>query len=338
MILADYDTLMAGNTLKSPTATAHDVRYEPAPWEAKMNDSNELDLQALESAKTYMGRFAWPTVLLGTGVFVGYVATPILVVSGQLSLLAGFCLMSVLAYAAYTVLHDAAHGSISGSHRSLRWLNELMGYLAAWVVMIPLTAHRHEHLAHHRHTNDAEGDPDYIVGSLTKSPWSAVQVAIRVLSKQFTYYFNERWSRAPRSQNLYLCLEIAAALAPRLAFLVAGFWVEGLVLFVLAEIVGVVILLYLFAYIVHKPHESVGRYVDTSTIVARGPAGKIVSLLWGYQNYHSIHHLFPRVPFYTYPALFEDIEDVMRKKGAPIYTIGVRGIRADEPVLQGLVV
>lgn len=298
-----------------------------------MNKSDELDLQALEAAKKYMGGFAWPTVVLGVGIFVGYVATPVLVVTGQLSLLAGFCLMSMLVYAAYTVLHDAAHGSISGSHRSLRWLNELMGYLAAWIIMIPLTAHRHEHLAHHRHTNDAEGDPDYIVGSITRSPWSAVLVVARVLLNQFSYYFGERWSRAPRSQNLTLCLEVVAALAPRIAFIAAGYWVEGLVLFVLAEIVGLVILMYLFAYIVHKPHESVGRYVDTSTIVARGPAGKIVSLLWGYQNYHSIHHLFPRVPFYTYPALFSDIEQVMRDKGAPIYTLELTGIRPDTPAL-----
>lgn len=298
-----------------------------------MNKSDELDLQALESAKKYMGGFAWPTVLLGAGVFCAYVATPVLVVTGQLPLLAGFCLMSVLVYAAYTVLHDAAHGSISGSHRSLRWVNELMGYLAAWIIMIPLTAHRHEHLAHHRFTNDAEGDPDYVVGGIAKSPWSAVMVVVRVLLKQFSYYFGERWSRAPRSQNLYLCLEVAAALVPRVAFVAAGYWVEGLVLLVLAEIVGLVILMYLFAYIVHKPHESVGRYVDTSTIVARGPAGKIVSLLWGYQNYHSIHHLFPRVPFYTYPALYNDIEQVMRDKGAPIYTLGISGIHPDTPAL-----
>lgn len=295
-----------------------------------MNKTDKLDLQALQSAKNYMGRFAWPTVVLGVVVFVSYVITPLLVASGQLSLLAGFCLMSVLVYASYTVLHEAAHGTISGSHSSLRWVNELMGYLAAWVLMIPLTAHRHEHLAHHRHTNDEAGDPDYIVGNITRSPVSAALVAISVLKKQFTYYLSERWSRAPRSQNINLCLEIFAALAPRLIFCAAGYWVEGLVLFILAEIVGLVILLYLFAYIVHKPHDKIGRFVDTSTILARGPAGKVISLLWGYQNYHSIHHLFPRVPFYTYPALYGDIEDVMREKGAPIYTLDARGIQPQE--------
>ena len=94
---------------------------------------------------------------------------------------AGLLLMSVLTYAAYTVLHDAAHGSISGSHKELRWLNEMLGYMAAWVLMIPLTAHRHEHLAHHRHTNE-EGDPDLVVADMNKSPLHAAKAALGVVA------------------------------------------------------------------------------------------------------------------------------------------------------------
>ena len=298
-----------------------------------MQTTDTLDQQANKRAQNYMGKLALPTVALALSVFTGYAVTLALTLAGLCPLIVAVPVIAVLTYLTYTVLHESAHGSISGSHKNLRWLNEALGYIAGWIIMIPLTAHRHEHLAHHRHTNDAEGDPDYIVGSITRSPWSAVLVVLRVLCKQFSFYFGERWSRAPRSQNLYLCLEVVAALAPRIAFIAAGYWLEGLVLFVLAEIVGLVILMYLFAYIVHKPHESVGRYVDTSTIVARGTAGKIVSLMWGYQNYHSIHHLFPRVPFYTYPALYNDIEQVMRDKGAPIYTLGLSGIHPDTPVL-----
>ena len=48
---------------------------------------------------------------------------------------------------------------------------------------------------------------------------------------------------------------------------------------------------------------------------------------WMFQNYHSIHHLFPRVPFYKYAELFEEIEDVMVAKQAPIYNISVRGLK-----------
>ena len=50
--------------------------------------------------------------------------------------------------------------------------------------------------------------------------------------------------------------------------------------------------------------------------------------LWLFQNYHSIHHLFPRVPFYRYPSVFGDIEEIMVARGAPVYHLGVDGLRA----------
>ena len=292
-----------------------------------MENEDNLDMLALKAAQQHMGKVAWPTVVLGMVVVVVYLATPVLVLMDMLPLVAAVPLMAFLTYASYTVLHDAAHGSISGSNTSLRWLNETMGYIAAWIMMIPLTAHRHEHLAHHRHTNQPDADPDYLVADMTRSPIHAIRAAIKMYTGQYHYYAKNRWSKGQSSQNLYFCLEVFAALAPRIAFLAAGFWVEGVALFVIGWILGISALLFLFAYIVHTPHASVGRYVDTSTIVVDGPIGSIVTLLWGFQNYHSIHHLFPRVPFYSYRAVFEEIEPIMTARGAPIYRLGAGGLQ-----------
>jgi len=297
-----------------------------------MKKKDNLDLVALEAAKQHMGGFAWPTVVLGIVLLAAYLATPALVVTGVMPLLVAVPLVGLVTYASYTVLHDAAHGSISGSHTSLRWVNESMGYIAAWIFMMPLTAHRHEHLAHHRHANRPEEDPDFVVADMTRSPFHALRAAARIYTGQFSYYFTHRWNKGPRSQNLYLCLELFAAVAPRLAFVAAGFWVEGLALFAIGWLLGIALVMFLFAYIVHTPHQSVGRYVDTSTFVIDGLGGKLATLLWGFQNYHSIHHLFPRVPFYTYRAVFEEIEPVMLAKGAPIYRIGFDGLQRKEAV------
>lgn len=291
-----------------------------------MQSSIDLDLYAFNAAKIYMGSFAWPTVLLGLVVTTAYIATPVLVVTGALPLIPATLLMAVLTYAAYTVLHDAAHGSISGSHTNLRWLNESMGYIAAWILMIPLTAHRHEHLAHHRHTNDGEEDPDFVLADMVRSPFHAARAVLNILLGQFRFYLNTRWSKAARAQNLCLCLEVIAAIVPRVAFCAAGFWIEGVALFAVAAVIGILALMFLFAYIVHTPHASVGRYVDTSTIVIPGPLGRALTLIWGFQNYHSIHHLFPRIPFYHYNKLFQEIEPVMAARGAPIYTLGTSGL------------
>ena len=290
-----------------------------------MHQPDKLDQAALDHAKQYMGEFAWPSVVYGVTVCGSYLATVALALSGMMPLGLAFALVAILTYLAYTLLHEAVHGSISGSRQSLRWVNEALGYMAAWILMIPLTAHRHEHLAHHRNTNDEEDDPDYRVGEIGDSVLQTVRVPLGIFAGQFTYYMKHRWEKAPGRQNLYFCTEVTVALLPRLALIFSGFWLEGFTLFVLAWWFGLMTTLYLFAYLVHRPHNKVGRYADTSTFLAPGVLGPIVTALWVCQNYHSIHHLFPRVPFYRYPALFRDIEHIMVAKGARIVRLSQEG-------------
>ena len=80
-----------------------------------MDKKDNLDLVALEAAKQHMGSFAWPTVVLGIVLLATHLATPVLVVMDVMPLLIAVPLMALVTYASYTVLHDAAHGSISGN-------------------------------------------------------------------------------------------------------------------------------------------------------------------------------------------------------------------------------
>lgn len=292
-----------------------------------MNKPDLLDQQALASAKRYMGAVAWPTVILALAVFAGYGVTLVLGLTGVLSLWAATPILAGLTYLSYTVMHESLHGTISGSRQSLRWLNDGLGYMAAWILMIPLTAHRHEHLAHHRHTNESEADPDFHVGEMLNSPFAAVLAISKIFRGQFEFYLEHRRAKAPARQNLIFCMELSLAILPRLAILASGFWIEGVMLFGVAWLLGVSLTLYLFAYLVHRPHSDVGRYVDTSTVLMPGPMQPALNWFWVFQNYHSIHHLFPRVPFYQYEKLFREIESVMVAKGAPIYCLSASGLR-----------
>ena len=293
-----------------------------------MGKPDSLDKQALASARQYMGEVAWPTIVLGLALGVSYVVTVVLALAGVLSLFVAVPVVAILTYLNYTILHESAHGSISGNRQSLHWINEALGYMAAWILMLPLTAHRHEHMAHHRHTNDAVRDPDYHVGRMCSSIPAAVRAVLQAYASQFSYYAQNRWTKNASRQNLYLSLEVAAALIPRLAVLLAGYWIEGLALFVLAWLIGAAAVLYLFAYAVHQPPRQEGRYVNTSTILLAGPLHSLVTSLWMFQNYHSIHHLFPRVPFYRYGQLYEKIAGVMAAKGAPVYRLTLHGLRS----------
>ncbi len=298
-----------------------------------MNSNDVLDQAALTSARPYMGGVAWPTVVLGLLVPAAYVATVALTLAGQLPLWLAIPAVALLTYLSYTVAHESVHGSITGSHSSLRWINKSLGYLAAWILMIPLTAHRYEHIAHHRHANDWAQDPDFPVEQMQNSVLAAGRAALQIIMGQFSYYFENRWDKAPAKEKFALCMEVAAALVPRLAVLAAGYWLEGIVLFLMAWLIGVMVLLYLFAFIVHRPHERQGRYVDTSTILLPGAFGTLLTWAWMFQNYHSIHHLFPRVPFYQYPKLYKEIEGVMAAKGAPVYCVTVHGLQQRSPAL-----
>jgi len=287
-----------------------------------------LDRQAVASARQYMGMVAWPTIILGMVLGASYIATVLMALTGFLALWLAVPLVAVLTYASYTVLHESVHGSITGNDQSLRWLNKALGYMAAWIVMIPLTAHRHEHTAHHRYANDETRDPDFHIGQMRNSPAALARAVVRAIVGQFRYYSENRWTKAPSKEKVQLYLEVAVAIVPRVAVMVAGYWVEGVALFVLGWLIGAIILLYLFAYVVHRPHEQVGRYVDTSTILLPRPLHALITRLWLFQNYHSIHHLFPRVPFYKYEQLYEELEEIMLAKGAPIYRITLHRVEA----------
>ncbi len=295
-----------------------------------MTSTQELDARARKAAQAYQGEFAWFTVALALGVAAAYLGILAAAAMGSISLVAAALLTAPVVYVAYTVLHEAAHGSVSGCRPDLRWLNDAMGYIAAWIMMIPLTAHRHEHLSHHRNTNHPDADPDYAVASISRASWRMFPAVIKILVSQYRYYFTQRWHKAPRSQNLRFCLELVAIIAPRLAFMAMGFWAEGLAVFVVGGLGGMLITMYLFAYIVHQPHRDVGPYVDTAAIEAPPWCNGLVTWLWLFQNYHAVHHLFPRVPFYRYQRLFREIEPVMVARGTPIYDLGLRGLVSRE--------
>ena len=94
-----------------------------------------------------------------------------------------------------------------------------------------------------------------------------------------------------------------------------------------AEKIQRVIRLKSFAHIVHRPHNSMGRYVDASTMVIPGLLSTLLTVLWGYQDYRSIHHLFPKVSVYRCRRLFNEVTDRMDQMKAAVYRLTWGGLR-----------
>ena len=287
--------------------------------------TNQLDLEALSHAKSYMGEFAVMTIVLGLSMAIIYLATLLLVAQGEVPLIAGLFVISAIAYAMYTIMHDAVHGSIQGKHRHYRWVNEGMGYLAGQILLLPFTVHRRSHLTHHAKTNQANLDPDLGYQFAGRSPFHLLFLSATTIYTQIQYYVTQCWSKNSNRENARVVIEMTVAISWRIAFMMQGYWWEGFVLFIGGAILGNAITVYFFAYLVHHPHTEVGRWVDTSTFVFRNKMGVLVDWLWLFQNYHSIHHLFPRIPFYRYRELFDDIETVMVAQHSPIHYVSNPG-------------
>lgn len=279
-----------------------------------------LNRQGISIAKRYMGQPAWGTVTLAGAVSVLYVATLWLTVQGLLSGLAACLLLAVLTYFSYTPLHEAAHGNIHGERPDLAWLNALCGFVSAQLILVPYVTHRVEHFAHHRYTNQPGLDPDHVVSGMSGGIWSFTKAVLNFMWSQWTYLFQGHWATAPRHEKITFVAEFALALGWRAALLSVLPMRTWLALVPLAWFCGALFTAYWFAYRPHHPYDQTARYRNTSSLIL--PAWmRPLEWFWLGQNLHSIHHAYPRVPFYRYHAVYREVEPVLRAHGGPVVGI-----------------
>jgi beta-carotene hydroxylase len=290
-------------------------------------DLGTLNKQAIMTAKEYTGGLAWPTVLLVAVVLTAFAGNLWLFAVGWMPLWAAILVYAALTYMSYTPLHEAAHGNIQAGDDKRQWINDLCGYLVAPIITVQFSTHKVEHFTHHRYTNQPDKDPDYVVSGMRNGFVAFVIHAVRFLWMQNTFLFREYWATSSTRERAIYWTEVAVAIGWRVAFCLAVPGQADLVLLFLGYVGGAFFTAYWFAYRPHHPYEEPTRYRNTNSLIM--PAWmKPIEWFWLGQNLHSIHHLFPRVPFYRYHALHRRIEPIMRAHGTPI--IGIFS-RQDSP-------
>ncbi len=282
----------------------------------------QADRQALRKIKPYQGMVAWPTVYLALGIVAAFAAVCTLGTLGIIPLWLGLILNTLILYADQTPLHEACHGNIAGRDSRYLWLNHLIGFACGAILLHEYKAFRYMHLAHHRETNNPEIDPDHWVA--VKNP---VLVAFRCLTIVFWYhqYFWKNIAFKFRNPGMlplaiHIILAYAILYGLALALAVMGYWREVLMLWIFPHILASAMIIYFFAYLTHKPHQVHERYRDTNIFWVRGKIVEpIVNWFYWFQNFHLIHHLFPRIPFYKYGKAFRDLKPVLEREHAHIY-------------------
>jgi beta-carotene hydroxylase len=283
-------------------------------------DLAALNKEAIAAARKHMGGVAWLTVALTFFVVMSFVASLALYAHGLIPPWAATAIVAVLTYFSYTPLHEAAHKNINGDTESLSWLNDLCGYLVAPIIGVPYASHRFEHFTHHRYTNQPDKDPDFVISELNQGVRGFFSAIVKFLWNQNAFFALHNWSSATLKERLVYCLELTLSIGWRVVFisLVAQPWVVLVILG--GYFLGGFFTGYWFAYRPHLPYQEPKRYQNTNSLIM--PTWmKPFEWIWLGQNLHSIHHLFPRVPFYRYHALHREIEPVLRAHGTPIVGI-----------------
>ena len=291
-------------------------------------DLQALNKEAITAAKQYMGGVAWLTVGLTFSVVVAYVANLALFAQGFIPIWLATTLMAVLTYMSYTPLHEAVHGNIHGNVGRLQWLNDLCGYAVAPLISNPYASHRYEHFTHHRYTNIADKDPDFVISGLGKGIVPGCMAVFKFVWNQNGYFALYRWSTASFGERALYCFDMLFAIAWRAAFIVLVDRPGAALVVLLGGFLGSSFTAYWFAYRPHLPYQESLRYRNTNSLIMPRWM-KPLEWFWLGQNLHSVHHLFPRVPFYKYHALHTEIESVMRAHGTPIIGIFDRQPKAD---------
>ena len=105
---------------------------------------------------------AWGRVALFVGLVAAYATTLLAVSKDAISYWAATPICAYLAYACFTVLHDAGHGSIVAKGSRLKPLETILGWICAVpLLLVPYRAFQKIHDRHHAFTNDPDRDPDH---------------------------------------------------------------------------------------------------------------------------------------------------------------------------------
>lgn len=256
---------------------------------------------------------AWGTLVLFGLVLITYVGLGMVAIRGAVSSLIISALLVINTYASFTVLHEAGHGNIFSSQSDFKFMEPLIGWLACLpLLFFPYRIFKTIHDRHHAFTNNPDLDPDYY-GEIN-SWWQALGHSALIPYKYYQMCMQVSKSDSNmRSLLINTALYFGLMMVSFLIVAIVGYGFELFVYVLFPALLCLMIITLFFDYIPHQPHRSLDRYRNT-----RAFGGAVLNVLMLGQNYHLMHHMFPRVPWYRYRALFLKMKPDLINHGAAL--------------------
>ncbi|MGC1498179.1 MAG: fatty acid desaturase [Sulfitobacter sp.] len=207
----------------------------------------------------------------------------------------------------FTLSHECTHATPFAHPK----ISAVVGHLVSLPLLLPFTWFRYFHLAHHKHTNDPDRDPE-IAGHGRPTTWRAYLI---YLSGWGYWSSNARtlWQNArgnlnapylPTRKHPVMIHEARILLALYGLILLSLFYSPlALWIFIIPALVGQPFLrLYLLAEHGHCPPVA-NMLENTRTTLTN----RIVRFFAWNMPYHAEHHAMPNVPFHALPQLHQDV-------------------------------
>jgi len=270
---------------------------------------------------------AWPTVLLFLVATSIFMASTYAAVCGSIALILAFFINACIQFVLFTVLHDASHRSLS----QVSWLNELLGSISVFL-LTPLAGakvFRFIHMQHHRFTNeDVAHDPDYWA---SKGPKWMLPLRWMFLDIHYVLWYLKHWNQRPRKEHVELVLTIGSAvlILTIASYFGYGFW--ALLLWLASGRLASSALVMAFDYLPHYPHDTTAKENEFRATNLKPNASWLMTPILLGQNYHLIHHLYPRLPFYRYGWVWKSAQQPLIDSGARLMRWNGEEIPREEP-------
>lgn len=266
-----------------------------------------------------------PTLGIYLTGMVLFVLSTIAAINGSAQVWVTILVNAAVTFLMFTVVHEAVHHSISRKP----WVNGLLGRLA-WIFVSPtfgFSSFAFVHLAHHRYANDPADDPDAFANHarLWQLPfrWALSDVF-------YVAYYRPRMRSRPTRELTEAALMFTLSMAVVTAAAVTGnLWTLAVVV-AIPQRIGMIVLAWWFDWLPHHGlNDTPGTNRYRTSRIRVGMEWLVTPLMLS-QNYHVVHHLHPRVPWYRYLPTWRENEKAHLECDVPICTVFGRPLSPHE--------